>query len=100
MKVLLGMNLSPRWVQFFAAHAIEAVHWSAIGAPAASDNEILDYAGANGFVVFTHDLDFGILLAASNSRRPSVLQIRTKDVFTEPSRQLCARGNAKSPVVP
>jgi predicted nuclease of predicted toxin-antitoxin system len=33
MKILVDMNLSPTWVQFLVAHGIEAVHWSAIGAP-------------------------------------------------------------------
>jgi predicted nuclease of predicted toxin-antitoxin system len=28
------------------------------------DAEILDYAETHGFVLFTHDLDFGMLLAA------------------------------------
>ncbi len=30
---------------------------------------------------FTQDLDFGVLLAAQNAARPSVLQIRTQDVL-------------------
>lgn len=31
MKVLIDMNLSPLWVQFFIDAGIEAVHWSTIG---------------------------------------------------------------------
>jgi predicted nuclease of predicted toxin-antitoxin system len=31
-------------------------------------------------VVFTHDLDFGILLAQTESSGPSVIQVRTQDV--------------------
>jgi predicted nuclease of predicted toxin-antitoxin system len=31
-------------------------------------------------VVFTHDLDFGILLALTESTGPSVVQVRTQDV--------------------
>ena len=34
----------------------------------------------NDFVVFTHDLDFGTLLAKSGARSPSLLQLRTQDV--------------------
>jgi predicted nuclease of predicted toxin-antitoxin system len=30
--------------------------------------------------VFTHDLDFGIILAHSKAGRPSVIQVRTNDV--------------------
>ena len=35
------------------------------------------------FVVFAHDLDFGILLAHSKNGRPSVIQVRTQDVSTD-----------------
>ena len=34
------------------------------------------YATANGFVILTNDLDFGIALATTNTERPSVAQIR------------------------
>jgi predicted nuclease of predicted toxin-antitoxin system len=47
----------------------------------APDSQILDYAASNGFVVFTHDLDFGMLLAAGRTRGPSVIQVRTQDVL-------------------
>jgi predicted nuclease of predicted toxin-antitoxin system len=69
------------WVQFLVAHGIEAAHWSTIGKASAPDARILDYAASNGFVVFTHDLDFGMLLAARRSNGPSVIQVRTQDVL-------------------
>jgi hypothetical protein len=59
MKLLIDMNLSPSWVEFFAASGIESIHWSKVGDPAASDGVIMEYAAGNGFVIFTHDLDFG-----------------------------------------
>lgn len=31
MKLIVDMNLSPRWVEFLAGAGIEAVHWSMIG---------------------------------------------------------------------
>jgi predicted nuclease of predicted toxin-antitoxin system len=43
--------------------------------------QIMDYASANGLIVFTHDLDFGALLANRESRQPTVSQIRTQDVL-------------------
>lgn len=64
MKFLIDMNLSPLWVAFLADQGFEAVHWSTIGPPEAADTEIFDFAAAKGWIVFTHDLDFGILLAA------------------------------------
>jgi len=70
---------SPEWVQLFAQHGITAEHWVMLGNPTASDAEIMAYARDAGFAVFTHDLDFGNILAATNARGPSVIQIRTQD---------------------
>jgi len=81
MKILVDMNLSPAWAPFLTAHGFQAVHWSDVGRPSATDLEILAYAEAGGFVVFTHDLDFGMLLAARSTRGPSVIQVRTQDVL-------------------
>ena len=36
------------------------------------------WALANGYVVFTHDLDFGTMLALTHATGPSVLQVRGK----------------------
>jgi predicted nuclease of predicted toxin-antitoxin system len=81
MKLLVDMNLSPRWVLFLEQHGFEAVHWADLGAATAPDEEIMDYAVAHSLVVFTHDLDFGRLLALQRSGGPSVVQIRTQDVL-------------------
>ena len=81
MKILIDMNLSPLWVQFLVENGIDAVHWSTIGDSTAPDSTILNYAASNALIVFTHDLDFGMLLAARKSRGPSVLQVRTQDVL-------------------
>jgi predicted nuclease of predicted toxin-antitoxin system len=43
----------------------------------------MQWARDNGWVVFTHDLDFGILLAHSKDGGPSVIQVRTQDVSPE-----------------
>ncbi len=81
MKFLIDMNLSPLWVSFLAEKGFKAVHWSTVGQPWASDSEIFDFAAANDWVVFTHDLDFGMLLAALRTGSPSVIQVRTQDVL-------------------
>ena len=88
MKILIDMNLSPKWVEIFLAHNIEAVHWSNIGAADASDEEIIIYAQNNGYAVFTHDLDFSTILAITHSDKPSVIQIRTGDISPLNSAQL------------
>jgi predicted nuclease of predicted toxin-antitoxin system len=81
MKFLIDMNLSPMWVVFFEANGWEAVHWSSVGDPRASDRTIMEWARTNDAIVFTHDLDFGALLALTRSVGPSVLQVRAHDVL-------------------
>jgi len=81
MKFLVDMNLAPLWVPFLTGHGFESIHWSTVGQPTAADSEILDFAAANAWVVFTHDLDFGALLAALKTNRPSVIQVRSQDVL-------------------
>ena len=41
------------------------------------------YAGEKDYVVLTHDLDFGAILAATHREKPSVVQIRAEDVRPE-----------------
>ena len=83
MKLLIDMNLSPKWVFILKEAGLEAAHWSGIGRPDAPDYEIMVYARSNGYVVFTHDLDFGTILATTKADCPSVIQIRTQDVTPE-----------------
>ena len=80
MKILIDMNLSPDWVSVLKDAGFGSTHWSSVGDPTASDETIMDYARAHEFVVFTHDLDFGAILAATHADAPSVLQVRTQDV--------------------
>jgi predicted nuclease of predicted toxin-antitoxin system len=80
MKILIDMNLSPRWIDIFSENNIESVHWSHIGSSGATDNEIMTYAKEHGYAVFTHDLDFGAILAVTHNDKPSVIQIRTGDI--------------------
>ncbi|CAN5424068.1 hypothetical protein BH11PSE9_BH11PSE9_35060 [soil metagenome] len=80
MRLLVDMNLSPRWVGLLNGAGIEAAHWSTIGAVNAPDSEIMAYAAAHGYVVLTHDLDFGSILAATHGEKPSLVQIRATDV--------------------
>ncbi|MHB1591059.1 MAG: DUF5615 family PIN-like protein [Sulfuricella sp.] len=50
MKLLVDMNLSPRWVALLADTGIEAAHWSTLGAKNAPDSEIMAYANAHDYV--------------------------------------------------
>jgi predicted nuclease of predicted toxin-antitoxin system len=78
MKILIDMNLPPRWVQVFADAGLESVHWSQVGAITASDREIMAWAKENGFAVFTHDLDFSALLATTQGEGPRLSRFALK----------------------
>ena len=80
MKVLIDMNLSPAWVEVFKTHQIEAVHWSDVGRFDAADAILMEWARTNACIVFTHDLDFGSILALTKAEKPSVIQVRTQNV--------------------
>jgi len=77
------MNLSPRWVAALQAGGWEAVHWSDVGDPTATDRTIMEWADGNGYIVFTHDLDFGVLLATTGATGPSVIQVRAQNVLPD-----------------
>ena len=81
MKILIDMSLSPEWRATFEVHGFEAKHWSEIGNPKDKDREILAWARTHEFIVFTHDLDFGHLLALTHAAGPSVIQVRSEDVL-------------------
>ena len=83
MKLLIDMNLSPDWVEVFTREGWEAAHWSRTGDPRAKDSVLMEWAKENGFIVFTHDLDFGALLAITRAEGPSVIQVRTQDIMPQ-----------------
>jgi predicted nuclease of predicted toxin-antitoxin system len=80
MKIVVDMNLSPTWIPLLQEGGHEAIHWSKIGRADAPDTEIMAWARDRGFMVFTHDLDYGALLHATSATAPSVLQVRTEDI--------------------
>ncbi len=83
MRLLLDMNLAPRWCEYLAGAGYDARHWSTLGGRGAPDSEIMAYAREHGFVVITHDLDFGAILAATGGLKPSVVLIRADDTSPE-----------------
>ena len=80
LKVLIDMNLSPVWANILQEVGFDAIHWSAIGDPSAPDSDLFEAAALNGQIIFTNDLDFGVMLHQSKAEKPSVIQLRTRDV--------------------
>lgn len=81
LRILIDMNLSPEWTEVLRSFGWEAAHWREVGDPRAPDSQIMAWAATEGYIVFTHDLDFGSLLAATNAAGPSVIQVRIQDVL-------------------
>ena len=59
------------------------MHWSTIGPGSAADVEIMTFARHEGYVLLTHDLDFGAILAATGGEKPSVVQLRSENLSIE-----------------
>jgi predicted nuclease of predicted toxin-antitoxin system len=74
ISIVVDMNLSPDWVERLSRAGFDAVHWSTVGDPRASDREIMRWAAEHQRAVMTHDLDFAAVLArdagARAERRP------------------------------
>ncbi|HEY2412497.1 MAG TPA: DUF5615 family PIN-like protein [Pirellulaceae bacterium] len=83
LSLVVDMNLSPDWIQALVQHGYTAVHWSSVGSPRAADAMIMAWAAANHYAVFTHDLDFGTILAMTHASAPSVIQLRTRNVLPD-----------------
>lgn len=80
MRLLLDVCVGRGWIAWLDAHDIAAARWRDLGRMTASDTEILEFARANGYIVFTHDLDFGTILATTGRDSPSVVQVRGSDL--------------------
>jgi len=76
MKLLVDMNLTPRWVSFLKKSGWESQHWSAIRDPCATDRAITAWARQNNFVILTNDSDFPQILAYTRESGPSVVLMR------------------------
>ena len=84
LRILIDMNLSPDWTAELARNGFaDAVHWSTVGDVRAPDTAIMAWARANDRIVYTHDLDFGTLLALTHADGPSVIQVRGQNVLPE-----------------
>jgi len=83
MKLVVDMNLSPKWTGFLAAAGFDAIHWSTLGAANAPDAEIMRHAREAGYIVLTSDLDFGTILAVTHGDKPSVVQLRSDNLSHE-----------------
>lgn len=90
------MNLSPEWVPLLEKAGHNSTHWSSVGDVRASDSAIMEWARTQGYIVFTHDLDYGALLYATGASAPSVIQIRAEDTRPEFIGEIVVSGIAQA----
>lgn len=83
MRILVDMNLTPRWVNHLhdAGHQVD--HWTSIGSATAKDREICEFAHASGYIVLTNDLDFPQILAHTRDSGPSIILLRGEPLVPE-----------------
>ena len=73
---MADMPISPRTVEFLRSLGHDGVRLTELGMAGATDEEILDYAREQDFIILTMDLDFGGLLAQKVWEKPSVVTFR------------------------
>lgn len=83
MKLLVDMNLTPRWVPIPCGAGHEAIHWSQVGEVTAGDRTIMAWAREHRFVVLTNDLDFPQILAFTRESGPSIVLLRGEPLTPE-----------------
>ncbi len=80
MRIVVDVCLPEEWVETLLEAGFDSIHWSSVGDRSASDQHVLEWTRENGCVLFSHDLDFGAILAATEARAPSVIQLREQNV--------------------
>ena len=80
MKFLLDMGLARSTADFLRQQGHDAVHLREQGLQRLDDQGIVDKARLEGRVILTHDLDFGRIIALSQSRLPSAITFRLSDM--------------------
>ena len=83
MKLLVDMNLTPRWTEFLAQDGWESIHWSSVGDIRAKDSHITDWARSHGCWILTNDLDFPQILAHTRAAGPSIVLLRGEPLTPE-----------------
>lgn len=79
MRILIDMNLSPKWQSVLNSPGWEIKHWSKLGPHDATDQQLMVWARENHYVLLTQDLDFPQLLFATRAGSPSVVLLRLEN---------------------
>jgi predicted nuclease of predicted toxin-antitoxin system len=80
MRFLADMGLARSTVAFLQAQGHDAVHLRDEGLQRLNDHEIVAKGRAEGRVILTHDLDFGRIVALSETSVPTVITFRLQNM--------------------
>lgn len=80
MNLLIDENLSKLFREVLEAAGHKVVYWREVGRGGAPDDELLEWARANGFRLVTADLDHSAILWSTGAPSPSVIQIRARSL--------------------
>jgi predicted nuclease of predicted toxin-antitoxin system len=80
VKFLLDMGLARSTADFLRRQGYDAVHLREQGLQRLDDRDIVEKARAEGRVILTHDLDFGRIIALSQSQLPSLITFRLSNM--------------------
>ena len=76
MKLLADAHISPRTVRFLRDRGHDVTRADEVLPANAPDLEIIAWAGREGRVILTQDLDFSALIALTGAAGPSVVSLR------------------------
>jgi predicted nuclease of predicted toxin-antitoxin system len=96
LKIIVDMNMSPRWATFLTERGHEAKHWRDIGNADDGDELIAEHCASANAVVLSQDLDFSGLLSWSGAVKPSVVQVRAKNLRPEEIGQFVANAISRT----
>lgn len=83
MKFLADMGISPKAIDFLKKLGYNAVHLNELGLNTLPDQDIMKKARDEGYVLLTHDLGFGELIALTKENLPSVIIFRLRNMHPD-----------------
>ncbi len=83
MKFLADMGISPKAIDFLGTLGYSATHLNDLDLNTLPGPDILKKAREDGYVLLTHDLGFGELVAATKGSLPSVVIFRLRNMHPD-----------------
>lgn len=76
MRLLADLNIAPRSAMFLRSLGHDVIRVNEVLPGSTPDEEIVEFARAQGCAVLTQDLDFSAIVALSGASTPSIISVR------------------------